>query len=71
MPLVIMKLPLIVILFDEIFIPHSGLQFSWDTIGAKLHLISVGKFLIDSDLMHDSGFTFEGMTQVLGLVKSV
>ena len=42
-PLVIMKLPLIVVIFEEMFIPHSSLRSSWDTIGAKLYMINVEK----------------------------
>ena len=41
-PLAIMKLSLIVV-FEEIFIPHSGLRSSWDMIGAMLDLINVEK----------------------------
>ena len=57
-----MKLPLIVVLSEEMFIPHSGLQSSWDTIGTKLCLINAGKFLIGPNLTHNPGFTFRGMT---------
>lgn len=42
-PLVVMKLPLVVVVFEEIFIPHSGLRSSWDMIGAKLDFINVEK----------------------------
>ena len=63
-----MKLPLNVVLFDEMFIPHSGLRSSWDTIGAKLHLITVGKCLIGPNLTYNPGFTFEGVTAPLRLL---
>ena len=44
-PLVIMKLLLVVVVFEEIFVPHSGLRSSWDTIRAKLDLINEEKIL--------------------------
>ena len=42
-PLVIMKLLQVVVVFEEVFIPHSGLRSSRDMIGAKLDLINVEK----------------------------
>ena len=61
-----MKLPLIVVLFEEMFIPHNGLESSWDTIGARLYLINVGNFLIGLNLTHNPGFTFGVVTEMVG-----
>ena len=60
-----MKLSLIVVLFEEMFIPHSGLRSNWDTIGAMLYLIKVENFLIGPNLTYNPGFTFGDVTVIV------
>ena len=57
-----MKFLLIVVLFEEMFIPHSSLQSSWDMIGTRLYLINVEIFLISPNLTQNSGFAFGSVT---------